>query len=445
MGVLLTHADFLKRAIVAHGNRYSYIFSKYINSKEKVCIVCKNHGKFWQSPDEHWKGSGCKKCGFESSHNIARMTKNEFILKSKKIHGNKYTYDLVIYRTNHDKVVITCKIHGKFIQKPNSHLSGIGCPKCGREKIAHSHILSTMEFIKKAKKVFPNYRYKKVNYIRSKLPVIITCKKHGDFKKLPNAILNKSGCQKCSEENRKDPRTMSTREYIKKAIKIHGNRYIYSKVIYKGYHHKIKIICKKHGMFKQIPNNHLRRAGCKKCGDIRRGEKRRSSLDKTLKMFKKIHGNRYIYSKVVYTTSFKKVEIICKKHGPFWQSPNQHTKSGCPICRESKAEGLIRKWLIKNKIKFEPQKRFEWCVNKIKLPFDFYLPFFKTCIEYDGELHYHPYNKSCNGETKLAMTKNNDRIKNRCCKKEGIRLIRIPYWKVSKIELILKNKLKESL
>lgn len=74
----------------------------------------------------------------------------------------------------------------------------------------------------------------------------------------------------------------------------------------------------------------------------------------------------------------------------FEQSPNDHLgkKTGCPICKESNGENIVRKYLSDNHIKYIPQHRFKDCRDKNPLPFDFYLPKYNTCIEYDGEQHF---------------------------------------------------------
>ncbi len=73
------------------------------------------------------------------------------------------------------------------------------------------------------------------------------------------------GCSKCHEENRKFYKLLNKEEFILKARQIHGWKYDYSKVEYKGSQKKVCIICPKHGEFWQTPANHLRYKGCKRC------------------------------------------------------------------------------------------------------------------------------------------------------------------------------------
>ncbi len=123
--------------------------------------------------------------------------------------------------------------------------------------------LTTKEFIKKAKIYHGNrYNYSKVKYVNSKTKIMIICKKHGEFLQTPSKHLMGQGCFKCGCEKIVSLKSITTKEFIKRAIKIHNNKYDYSKVEYKNAHTKITIICKKHGKFKQSPNSHLRGRGC---------------------------------------------------------------------------------------------------------------------------------------------------------------------------------------
>jgi hypothetical protein len=122
---------------------------------------------------------------------------------------------------------------------------------------------------------------------------------------------------------------LTQQQFIKNAMKIHGDTYDYSLVDYKSANTKVTIICPQHGVFEQIPKNHTtRKAGCPKCV-----KKHKPSATEFAQQAKKIHGNVYNYSQVEYLNTRTKVTIICPKHGPFEQQPKQHLKgSGCPTC-----------------------------------------------------------------------------------------------------------------
>ena len=124
---------FIEKARQIHNDKYDYSKVNYVNSRTKVCIICPTHGEFWQTPHNHLKGYGCAECGKEKSH-LSKMTTEDFIVKSKEIHGNKYDYSKAYYKTCDTKVCIICPEHGEFWQTPSNHINGSGCPKCANEK-----------------------------------------------------------------------------------------------------------------------------------------------------------------------------------------------------------------------------------------------------------------------------------------------------------------------
>ncbi len=131
----LTTAQFLDQAKKIHNNKYDYSKSIYTKKKNKLIIICSVHGEFEQCADNHIGGQGCPKCKADKN----RTNIKEFIEKSKIIHSNYYNYDKTIYFRADQKVIITCSIHGDFIQTPNSHLAGKGCYSCGWEKHSGSY------------------------------------------------------------------------------------------------------------------------------------------------------------------------------------------------------------------------------------------------------------------------------------------------------------------
>lgn len=218
-------------------------------------------------------------------------------------------------------------------------------------------------------------------------------------------------------------------EFIEKSKSIHGNKYDYSKVEYINQKTKVLIICPYHGEFEQLPTNHYNKGcGCPECRRVDLHNRTSWSVDDFIEKSKKVHGDRYNYSKVEYYNSSTKVCIVCPEHGEFWQTPNNHynQKKGCPSCISSKGENKIRKILTDKNISFIEQHRFKDCRNKLPLPFDFYLPELNTCVEYDGEQHFEAL-EMWGGIKRLNYTKTNDKIKNKYCKKNNIRLIRIRY------------------
>ena len=252
MSKKLTTEEFIQNARHVHGDKYDYSKVEYINSSTKVCISCPEHGEFWQTPYTHLRKCGCPKC----SKNY-KLDNYSFIQKAKEVHGDNYDYSKVEYKGANIKVCIMCPKHGLFWQTPCSHLSGSGCIICANKK---PHTKET--FIQKAKETHGDkYDYSKVEYINNKTKVCIICPKHGPFWMKPEKHMNqKHGCPKCGGTKK-----LTTEEFIEKAKQIHGDKYNYSKVEYKGADIKVCIICPKHGLFWQTPHAHLRKQSCPYC------------------------------------------------------------------------------------------------------------------------------------------------------------------------------------
>jgi len=126
----ISEDEVIRRFINVHGDRYDYSKVKYKNISSKVCIICPEHGEFWQDPHNHLKGCGCPICGKSIQDEKKRIAQDEWIKKANVIHNNKYDYSKVLYTGCYDKVLIVCPKHGEFWQEANSHLRGRGCPKC---------------------------------------------------------------------------------------------------------------------------------------------------------------------------------------------------------------------------------------------------------------------------------------------------------------------------
>lgn len=301
----------------------------------------------------------------------------------------------------------------------------------------NKNTLTTEEWVSKARLVHGNvWNYSKVNYIKSTMKVEIVCPQHGSFWQKANShIHQKCGCYECGHLSTAKNKTLTQTEFLKKCKQIHKNRYDYSKAIYLGLQVKLEIICKKHGSFFQVPANHIYgNQGCPKCGKDILSDLFRLTKDDFIQKSKKIHGDHYDYSLVDYVKSNIKVEIICKKHGTFEQSPNSHlNRSGCPICKTSKGELKIIKWLKFTGIDYIRQKRFDDCRGKKRsLPFDFFIPNRNTLIEFDGKQHSDPNHKWYSEN--IIKT---DAIKTKYASDNGYNLIRIPFTKINDIELIL--------
>lgn len=125
-----TLQDFIEKANIVHNGKFDYSKVKYIDSQTKVCIICPEHGEFWQKPNNHLHGWGCAKCS-----GVKQKTTEEFIEEAKKVYGDKYDYSKTIYTTCKKRLIVTCKTHGDFLTLPLAHLRGQECPECSMYRL----------------------------------------------------------------------------------------------------------------------------------------------------------------------------------------------------------------------------------------------------------------------------------------------------------------------
>lgn len=269
-----TIEQFIEDARKKHGDKYNYSQAKYAGAKEKLEIICPEHGSFFQTPTAHLRPVGCPGCGIDTikskrwgEHNAGARTK--FIRKAALKHDNKYDYNKVEWLGSKKKVEIICPEHGPFMQSPEKHLFGNGCPTCGKNKSANLKRSNTSEFIEKARITHGDkYDYSPTVYLENEGSVEIICPTHGSFWQRASNHLQGKGCLRCSNN---EPMTQD--EFIERAQTIHSTKYDYSKTKYTGAKDKLTVICRYHGEFSQLADAHLSGQGCPYCSvKISKGE-----------------------------------------------------------------------------------------------------------------------------------------------------------------------------
>ncbi len=332
------------------------------------------------------------------------LTIEEFIRRAKFHYGEKYTYDHSVYRGYDEKITVTCVVHGNFEIITGNFLRGnTGCKLCGK------FVDKTKFIMLSRKKHGTKYIYDKVQYTNTYTKVEIVCPKHGSFYQTPYLHYHRGdGCVRCSHDKNK----YKIDDFVLKARKIHGNRYDYSAVDFDESTEYINIRCPEHGWYKQRPGSHLYG---NKCTDCARNDSKLGK-EEFVKKARIIHGDRYIYDKVIYVNNKTKVKITCVKHGDFLTKPNCHlsNKAGCPKCRESGGESAIRVFLEKNKIHYIK----EYIVPPYKYRYDYYLPDLNLLIEYHGLQHYRPV-KRFGGEEAFKSVVVRDEHKKQIAKEKG--------------------------
>ena len=197
--IVFSTEDFIDKARSVHGDKYDYSKVEYTNNKNKITIICKEHGEFQQTPYSHLEGHGCFPCSRNRANDMMRHSTEEFIKKAKEIHGDKYNYSKVEYVTTNKNVTIICKEHGEFQQTPYSHLKSNGCNKCTFRDLGVSQRSNTEDFIQKSKEIHGDkYDYSLVNYTKNDSKVTIICPIHGEFEQTPKLHIQGSICYKCT-------------------------------------------------------------------------------------------------------------------------------------------------------------------------------------------------------------------------------------------------------
>lgn len=281
-----------------HGNKYDYSKVVYTDCYNPVVIGCDIHGEFLQTPSYHRTHYGCPECRKESLRvklsegELAENRNNDFIRKSKEVHGEgKFDYSECKFITVAKKVKLICKTcNHTFEQQAGSHLRGCSCPKC-----SHTWETTTEEYIEKLKNAWGDtYKYEKVVYLGSYKDVTLTCPQHGDFtKKAYKALIR--GCPKCAGYN------LTTEDFIKSAKEYWGNQYNLSEAIYVDSSTKIKIICEEHGPFWVTYRHFIKGRGCPNCNE--------SKGERAVRQFLKKNNIEFTTQETFSTNS---VYPICK-------------------------------------------------------------------------------------------------------------------------------------
>lgn len=221
---------------------------------------------------------------------------------------------------------------------------------------------------------------------------------------------------------------LTTEHWVQQAIEIHGDRFNYTNTVYSTAKTKLKIICSIHGEQEMLPHHHLRGTGCGICGKAQINISNGSQLTQAAFIMRgRAISENLSFEKTVYKSKREEVVITCKIHGDYITKAEMILKGcGCPKCTVSKGEQEIEKWLISKGINYVIQKTFKGLYFERHLKFDFYLPDYNVCIEYDGKQHFKPV-EYWGGEWSLTELQIKDNLKNNYCKDKKIELIRINY------------------
>ena len=287
-----------------------------------------------------------------------KCNKVQFIEKSKKQYGDdSFDYSLVDYINGYTDITLICRKHGKFTITPTKHLKMVGgCPECSKEMRTRRKKMTNGEYKALVAAVHGDkYDLSKVEYRGMREKVTATCPIHGDFSIVAYDFANFRGCGKCGALERHGKRTertrnpkscakMTTEMFIQKARDVFGERFDYSKTDLNSRDEKgrVRIICLKHGEFWQNPYSHLKGFGCSRCGKERGANTQTMTTETFIEKANSVHNFKYNYSQTVYNGCYRKVDIICPKHGKFSQAAYSHLNGhGCKKCANESNSELI--------------------------------------------------------------------------------------------------------
>lgn len=188
--------EWLRKFKEAHNDKYDYSKSDIADNKTPIIIICPEHGEFKQAPMAHSLGQGCLECYNKYGRGKGRkISKEEFIQRARKVHGDKYDYTNTIVGTQLvDKGWIKCPEHGLFEQSLSCHLSGDGCAKCSGK-----YNLSNEEYLEECRKIYNDiYDLSKVEFTNNSSNIIIGCKEHGFVEANARSFKLGFGCPHCN-------------------------------------------------------------------------------------------------------------------------------------------------------------------------------------------------------------------------------------------------------
>ena len=263
-------------------------------------------------------------------------------------------------------------------------------------------------------------------YVDTKTKILHRCKIHNIiWEMFPTNALKGQGCQKCKCEKMSARQLKPNEQYLSEAELL--NPHVIVLEPYAGASvpilHKCKYCGKK---WKIRPSDVLNGKSCRECSCKKFGQKIKKSHQQYIEDLLKVNAD--IEPVEDYINTDTPILHKCNICGYIWPIKPNHALSGhgCPVCNQSRGEREISKWLDEFFIKYIPQYKFDDCRDRLPLPFDFYLPQYNICIEYDGLQHFEPIDWF-GGEETLSAIKYHDSIKTNYCKENQITLIRIAY------------------
>lgn len=293
-----------------------------------------------------------------------------------------------------------------------------------KENYPYERVTDTLSFTKKAKWINGDrYDYRKSVYFGTSHPLTIICTKHGKFTQRPDQHLLGKGCSECGKVLSASSNKSNSKDFIKKAKSIHGERYVYDKVDYQHSETKVNIVCRVHGDFFVTPHSHLSgRCGCPKCGVItaaRHSASNKKTAEQIIQNAKQIYGDTFTYEKFEYVNTKTRAIVTCRIHGDFLVIPRCHERGeqGCRRCFYDRISINRDKFIKRATEQFGSQFDYSGMVYKD------YTTEVKIRCKYHGDFYQAPFNHirskfgcpSCFAESQdsdYSLARNKEEYKN---------------------------------
>jgi len=255
---------------------------------------------------------------------------------------------------------------------------------------------------------------------------------------------NKDACPHCASRKASDiSRVKRANKFFKALMTVceeNGYSLITQESEFTDVKMNVQYECPKHGVQTAMLDNLIRGHKCRLCSYEERFGSVRLNANFLAEYISSVNGNEWLNPDEYTNSTDRNLRIRCHCGNIYTTSFSNFARGGvnrCHLCsqKESSGELRIREYLESSKINFEQEKRFQDCRDKKPLPFDFYLPQQKMCIEFDGQHHY----KDIFKDGKLGIRQAHDKIKNDFCASHGLTILRIPYWNGGKIRDILRE------
>lgn len=236
-------------------------------------------------------------------------------------------------------------------------------------------------------------------YIKNDVDMKWKCSIHNiEFDKKWVEVQQGICCPKCSSDSLINHLTLNQDDVINDFKRIRNGFYSYEKTIYVKAKSKIIVTCPKHGDFLITPDKHKSGGICRQCSFEKLKILQVDTQGEVIKKFIEKHGDRYDYSKVNYSRSNKKVEVICKIHGSFMITPGHHINGsrGCPLCALDHTGWTKTKWIkaAEKSNRFDSYKVYILkCWSESETFYKIGRTFLKVDQRY-GNLYHMPYNYS---------------------------------------------------